>query len=501
MFNLFNTYLPIVANNAPALQVAVPMILAVFCVLSRCAKTSFLVTVIACSFCLLNATYLFESTSTGEIISYHMGGWPPPIGIEYSIDMLNSFMILIVSFFSIVILPFAYRSIESEIDKKKVNVFYCLYLLCFAGLLGILSTNDIFNIYVFLEISSLTTYTLISMGRDRRALSAAFSYLILGTIGATLILIAIGLLYVSTGSLNLSDIANILNSHKNDGKIIGAFAFLTIGIVLKIALFPLHIWLTNAYAYSPSAVSSFLCATATKVSLYVFLKFVFLIFGYELSFNIMHIGVILIIFSVAALVFGNLSAIYNQNLKRLLAFSSVGQMGYISLMIAVGTHASISAGLIHIANHGLAKSLLFVCAGCILHQTRLTRIADMKGLGKQMPLTFAGIIIGGLSLIGVPLTPGFISKWQMVQALAAQELYYLIAVIIIASVMAVIYVWKIVEVLYFNEVDKKFVKIKEVPNIMKTSIILLIIANIYFGIFPEFLIKTTKLISGVVLGL
>lgn len=501
ILDFVNNNLPFMAQNAPVLQVAIPMLFSLACVLVRCGKISFAISFAVCLFCFANAIYLFEATAGNAVISYHMGGWQPPFGIEYKIDQLNAFFILIISFFALVLMPYSYGSVRNEIDAKKVGVFYALFLLCVAGLLGILSTNDIFNIYVFLEISSLTTYSLIAMGKDRRALGASFSYLVLGTIGATFILIAIGILYINTGSLNLTDIAGKISTLELDASIIGAFAFLTLGVIMKIALFPLHIWLTNAYAYSPSFVSSFLSATATKVSVYVFVRFLFSLFGYEVSFQQMHTDQVLVFFSIAAILFGSVSAIYCQNIKRLLAFSSVGQMGYISLMIAVGTSLSLSVSLMHILNHGLAKALLFACAGAIFYRTRKVRLNDLSGLAQRMPVTFAGIIVGGLSLIGVPLTPGFISKWYMISALADQGLYIYIAVILASSACAVMYIWKVVESLYFGEISKENKAVEDAPLSLKISIILLILANIYVGIFPEGLVSVTKGISEQILGL
>ena len=501
ILEFINNNMPLLAHHSAALQVAIPLLLAIFCVLSRSSKVSYLIYTICSAFCFFNAIYLFESVGVNDVITYHMGGWMPPIGIEYRIDKLSAFFILLVSFVALILAPYSWSSVKNEIDDKKISIFYALFLLCYAGLLGILSTNDIFNIYVFLEISSLATYVLIAMGKDRRALSSAFSYLILGTIGATFILIAIGLLYIVTGSLNLTDISSRITDIESNKILVGAFAFLSIGVALKIALFPLHIWLTNAYAYSPSFVSSFLSATATKVSVYVFLRFLFSLFGYELTFEQMDIGTLLIILSIAAIVFGNLSAIYNPNLKRLLAFSSVSQMGYITLMIALGTAVSMKAGLIQVAGHGIAKALLFASAGAVFYRTRKVRLEDMQGLAKRLPLSFAGIIIGGLSLIGVPLTVGFVSKWNMIIALAEQHHYFIIALVLIASLLAVIYVWKIVEALYFGELDKKHKNIRREPLTIKITIIALIITNVYFGLFPADLTNVAEEISSKVFGL
>jgi multicomponent Na+:H+ antiporter subunit D len=385
-----------------------------------------------------------------------------------------------------VLMPYAYRSVETEIVDRKIPVFYCLYLLCISGLLGILSTNDIFNLYVFLEISSLATYALIAMGRDRRALTASFSYLILGTIGATFILIAIGLLYIMTGTLNLTDMVDRLPEIYNTPPVIGAFAFLTIGVMLKIALFPLHIWLTNAYAYAPSFVSAFLSATATKVSLYVFLRFILSLFGYEFSFKEIPLSHILMILSVVAIVAGSISAIYNPNVKRLLAFSSVAQVGYITLMISLATKEGFTAAVLHIANHGFAKALLFASAGGLVYLYGKVRLYELYGKLRENKIILAGIVVGGLSIIGVPGTAGFVSKWYMITALLAKESYLLIALVIVSSGLAIIYIWRIVEALYFRKSEAKDTSHEAVlPMGIQASIIILIFANIYFGLFTD----------------
>ena len=187
---------------------------------------------------------LLQVLASGPI-SYHLGGWAPPWGIEYRVDLLNAFILVLVSGVAAVMMPFARRSVAAEVDPDKQAWFYSMYLLCLTGLLGITITGDAFNIFVFLEISSLSTYVLIALGKDRRALVAAYQYLIMGTIGATFYVIGIGLLYLVTGSLNILDIAERLGptAAENSRPVLAALAFLTVGISLKLALFPLHVWL------------------------------------------------------------------------------------------------------------------------------------------------------------------------------------------------------------------------------------------------------------------
>lgn len=323
-------------------------------------------------------------------------------------------MLVLITAVAAVCAPYARRSVAAEIPVEKAALFYAVYMLAFTGLLGIVATGDAFNIYVFLEISSLASYALISMGHDRRALMASFQYLILGTIGATFILIGVGLLYMMTGTLNIADLATRIPSVSNTRVVIAAFAFLTVGLSLKVALFPFHMWLPNAYTYAPSLVSAFLAATATKVGIYVMMRFVFTIFGATYAFETMPLAWVLIPFALVAMFVGSLVAIFQDDVKRLLAYSSVAQIGYIVLGIGIDSESGITASLIHLFNHGIMKGALFLALGAVALVQGGTLMKHMAGLGRRMPLTAAAIVIGGLSLVGVPLTAGFISKWYLV---------------------------------------------------------------------------------------
>ena len=248
----------------PALQVVVPLLGAVICAMTRNGWVAWAIALLVSWAMPVIAVLMLLQVLDSGTISYAMGGWEPPWGIEYRVDAINAFVIMLVSAIGAIILPYARQSVASEIDEDKHSWFYTMYLLCLAGLLGMAITGDAFNIFVFMEVSSLATYVLIALGDDRRALLAAYQYLILGTIGATLYVIGVGILYNNTGTLNLHDMAGRIGDVEHTGAILAALAFLTVGISLKLALFPLHVWLPNAYAYAPSFATAFLAATATK---------------------------------------------------------------------------------------------------------------------------------------------------------------------------------------------------------------------------------------------
>jgi len=478
--------------HLPALQVVVPLVAAPLCLLAGRAGLAWIIAFLAAAFATVAAALLAYQTLHHGPISYAMGGWAPPWGIEYAVDTANAFILLLVAAIACVVLVFCRTSIPKEIRAGREHLFYCMYTLCLTGLLGIAITGDAFNVFVFLEISSLSSYALIAMGGRRKSLTAAFQYLIMGTIGATFFLIGVGLLYMMTGTLNMADLSARIPELQDSRPVLAAFAFITVGLALKAALFPLHLWLPNAYAYAPSGVSAFMAATATKVSLYVLLRFTFTIFGSEFAFGNLPLLWVLLVPAVLAMFAGSFSAIFQTDIKRMLAYSSVAQIGYITMAIALANPAGVQAAMIHIFNHGLMKAALFCAMGCIFYRIGSTRIDQMAGLGRQMPWTFAAIVTGGLSLLGVPLTAGYISKWYLVQAALQTDLWWLVILIVLSSMLALVYVWRLVEALYFQEPVPGREAVREAPLSMLLPTLLLAGANIYFGLDTRLPVAMTE---------
>ncbi|OUS23494.1 cation:proton antiporter [Gammaproteobacteria bacterium 45_16_T64] len=426
---------------------------------------------------------LLAALSNGAL-SYAVGGWPPPWGIELRIDAANAFVLLAVTTISTLVLIYSKDSIQKEIEAHKHSLYFTAHLLCLAGLSGILVTGDAFNLFVFLEISSLATYTLVSLASDRRCLTSAFRYLVMGTIGATFILIGVGLLYMKTGTLNMLDLANRIAPYESSRTINTGLAFVMVGVSIKLALFPLHMWLPPAYTHAPSAVTAFLASTATKVAVYVMIRFIFTIFGVEHVFHEMNIDLILMALAIVAIFKCSYMATVQSNVKTVLAYSSVAQIGYMILGISLVSVTGLMAGLIHIFNHALMKGALFMAVGAVFYRVGSVDIKAFRGLGKQMPLTMAAFTIAGLSIIGVPLTVGFVSKWYLVTAALEQNQWILAALVLGGSLLAVVYIGRIIEAAYFQDLSDTLDPndIKEVPLLMLAPMWTLVIANIYFGI-------------------
>ena len=472
-------------DHLPVLAVIVPLLAAPLCVLVDRARPAWLIALAASWWSFGAAIMLLLQVTEGGTISYHLGGWPPPWGIEYRIDLLSAYVLLIVTAIAAVVMVFAWQSVEREIPSERIARFYAALLLAFAGLAGITTTGDAFNVFVFLEISSLASYAIISMGRDRRALNAAFQYLVMGTIGATFILIGIGFLYMMTGTLNMQDLAALLPEVSDTRTVRAGFAFLTVGIGLKLALFPLHLWLPNAYAYAPSVVTAFLAATATKVAVYALLRFLLDVFGVEFSLQAMPLNLILIALGLVGILSASLVAVFQDDIKRMLAYSSVAQIGYMVLGIGLANTTGVTAAILHVFNHALMKGALFLALGAIAYRMGTATLRDFAGLGRRMPWTMAAIAIGGLSLIGVPPTAGFISKWYLVLGTLEQGLWPITLLVLFGSLLALIYVWKLIEAAYFKPAPANAPAVAEAPLSMLIPVWLLVGANVYFGIYTD----------------
>jgi len=471
----------LIAAHLPALQIVLPLLSAPLCVLLVRARLAYALSLIVCWLAFAISIMLLGQVLDGGVISYRLGGWAPPWGIEYRVDLVNAYVLLIVAAIGALVITYAGPSVAREIGGGRETLFYTSYMLCLTGLLGVTITGDAFNIFVFLEISSLSSYILISLGTDRRALTASFRYLIFGTIGATFFLIGVGLIYQATGTLNLADMANRVEPLGASRTVQAAFAFMAVGLAVKAALFPLHSWLPNAYAYAPSVVSAFLAATATKVSIYVLIRTYFSVFGPEFSFEVMTLGPVLMVLSIAAMLIGSMIAIFQDDIKRSFAYSSVAQIGYMVLGIGFATVLGVTGGMLHLFNHALMKGALFLALGCLIWRTGSVSISAMQGLGKRMPWTMAAIVGGGLSLIGVPLTVGFISKWYLLLAAIDSGLWWVAVFILISSLMAIIYVWRLVEVAYLSP-SPDGAPSGEAPLVMLIPTWVLVLANFYFGV-------------------
>ncbi|HIE12783.1 MAG TPA: monovalent cation/H+ antiporter subunit D family protein [Desulfotomaculum sp.] len=484
-------------EHLPIVMIVLPLLSAVVTpVAGRIHRVlSWYIVVIVTALCFAGSLSLLSTVLETGRISYWLGGWEPPWGIEYLIDYLNAFVLCLVAFIAFIVAVYAKKSVELEIDEARLPLFYGVYLLFVTGLMGIVITGDIFNLYVFLEIASLAGYALIAIAKRREAAMASFNYLVMGTIGATFVLLGIGHLYMVTGSLNMADLAQRLPALYGSKVVQTAFAFFAVGLSIKIALFPLHNWLPNSYTYAPSAVSAIMAATATKVGAYAFIRVMFTVFHAEFLITGIHLNHLLLFFAALAILMGSILAVAQTDIKKMLAYSSIGQIGYIILGISLMNLTGIQGSLLHIVNHALMKGTLFLAVGGIVYRLGITTIEDFKDLGRKMPVSMAAFTVGAFSMIGVPLTVGFVSKWYLAIAALEAGMWYLIIVLMLSSLLTAVYFWRVIDNMYFQPHDASKVSEgsvvvaesnpKDAPVLMLLPTIVTAVLCVFFGIFAS----------------
>ncbi|MDA0693322.1 MAG: monovalent cation/H+ antiporter subunit D family protein [Proteobacteria bacterium] len=474
------------SSHYPVLQVVLPLLMAPFIIMLRPARLAWLAATATSLLAFAVSVALVNLVNDSGAMSYPVGGWAAPYGIELRVDSLSAMMLLIVSGASSLALLASYRSLTTEIGEDRLGLFLSAWMLVLAGLSGILVAADAFNIFVFMEIASLASYVLVSGGADRRALPTVFKYLVMGTLGATFYLIGVGLIYIMTGTLNLADMAVRIQDVQDPILFFAAAGFISVGLALKAAIFPLHAWLPNAYTFAPHAVSVFLAACSTKVALYVFFRVDFALFQGNLGHHAEQFSLYLMPMALAAILYGSAMAIREPLVKRLFAWSSIAQIGYIILGVSLLTEASISAALLHMFNHALAKGALFIGIIALAAHTHSLSLQGIAGLGRNHPVIGTAILLAGLSLVGIPGTAGFISKWLLIEAIIEQQRFVipLLAVVLISSLLAVVYIAKVAEALFFAEAPTTPAS----SRVSAAALVLLIVvfANVVFGLAPQF---------------
>jgi len=474
-------------QHLPALQVIVPLLSAPLVLLLRPRDLAWAAATAASLLAFAIAIVLTLGVLNGENFSYYMGSWPAPYGIELRVDAFSALVLLVVTGASALALLAGRRGVAADIEAERQPLFYATWLLALAGLVGIPVSADAFNIFVFMEISALASYVLVAGGTDRRTLPAVFKYLIMGTIGATFYLIGIGLIYLMTGTLNLADMELRIHEVADQQPILVAAGFITVGLALKSAVFPLHLWMPNAYTYAPNSVTVFLAACSTKVSLYLLLRLLLFVFQTNLSGHDIQFSYFLMPLAVLAILIGSGVALFERNLKRMLAYSSVAQIGYILLGASLVSLAGLTASVVHIFNHALAKGTLFLAVACLATRCAGLRLDNISGAAQRMPWTMGAFVVAGFSLIGIPGTAGFVSKWTLVSAALDEGVIggALIAVIVLGSLMAVVYIWRVVEAAYFRAPEKGVAPLREAPPMLLAVTWAAALANLYFGLVPS----------------
>ncbi len=440
------------SQQLPIFIVIVPLMasLAVFVTGWWYQRLVFVPAIAGLSLSLGASVWLFKTILVQDTLSYHLGGWIPPFGIEYRIDQLNGLMLVLISFLGWITAIWAKKSVEKELPDR-VFLFWCLYLLMMTGLLGILTTGDLFNLFVLLEVASLTGYAMVASG-DRRATLAGFRYLIIGTVGACFYLLGVGYLYMATGTLNMVHLAHLLPPLYGSKMVVTAFVFIFIGFSIKIALFPLHAWQPDAYTHSPSAVGIIISTAMAKTFAYAMIRVIFSVFTINFINTILPLFHLICWLAAAAILLGSAHAIVQDDLKRMLAYSSIANVGYIVLGVGLAAFSSLGLGpaIMHMVNHAIIKGAMFMAAGSFIHRLNLTQISDFSGLSGKMPFCVLALIAASLAMIGLPPGGGFVSKWYLILAAIDAGQYLFVAIIFISTLLMLVYFWRLIETMYIR---------------------------------------------------
>ncbi len=429
-------------DQAPAIVLLAPFLTAVLVVLvgMKYERACFPLVLLGLGCSAAAAVQTLLQVIEAGTLRYSMGGWPPPFGIEFRIDGLNALVALTVSTVALISAVYSKNRVPEE-NGDKISIYYTLLLLVVTGLLGMVLTGDAFNLYVLLEVSALTSYALIAMG-TRRATVAAFKYAIMGTIGASFYLLGVGYLYIKTGSLNMFDIHEVLvaeNLHQSTTVLV-AFILITVGVWIKMAFFPLHAWLPNSYAFAPTTTSCLLGPLVTKVMVYVMIRMMLTVFDPLYTYLQLNWGNIVVWMAVIAILAGSLAALAQTDLRRMLAFLIVAEVGYMVGGVWLANTAGLVGAIYHLIADVFMTLCVFLFAGIVFSKTGKRDITATHGLFAKMPLTMAGLVVGALSLIGIPPTAGFFSKWYLIQGgMAAGHWGYVMALLISSLAMAVLF--------------------------------------------------------------
>ena len=477
----------------PILIIVIPLISSFFCPLIGLSRKGlcYFWAIVSLSLCALASINTLLTVMETGTIHYRLGGWAPPFGIEYVVDHLNAMMLVIVSVISLLVAIYSKRSVEQELPGRVVY-FYTVFLLQVTGFLGIVITGDLFNLYVFLEIASLAGYALIAIGEDGAPL-ATFRYIVMGTIGACLYLLGVGYIYISTGSLNIADVQQLLPQLYDSKVILTAVAFLLAGLAVKMALFPVHVWLPDAYTKAPSATSALIAPLMTKISLYVMIRILFTVFQPHLSMEVLPVADIMVWAGFIAILGGAVMALAQTDFKRMLCYIVVAEVGYIVGGVGLANTIAIRGAILHILNDAVMTVGLFTVAGIIVYKTKSHNISDFHGLFRKMPLTMTAFVVGALSIIGVPPTCGFFSKWYLLHGAVIAKHWAFLVALLFSSLISVVLFFRVIEIGYVFQASHggnahskgHAVTIDEAPPSMLIPTIAIAIAIILIGLYNQ----------------
>lgn len=426
----------------------------------------------------------------GEL-RYSLGGWLTPWGIEFLVTRLSVFLLITILSVSTLILVFSLTDLRHEIETRLLGGYYTLYLLLVGALVTLCVTNDLFNMFVLMEVAAIGACGIIAVKGGPDCTEASLKYLILSCLGTGGILLATALIYKLTGHLNIDYIAEGMQTALSEYPInsMVALALFSVGFIVKAALFPLHVWLPDAHSSAPSPSSALLSGLVIKVYAVLYLRILVSVYPPRV-FLVLPVSELILILASISIIAGSLYAMAQTDIKRMLAYSSIAQIGYVFLGIGLMHETGLTGGLLHIFNHAMMKSMLFLSVGAIIYCTGIRNIKDMKGIGLQMPLAMSAFTVGAMAMVGIPATNGFISKLYLAMGTVEAGRPFYLGVILLSSLLNGIYYFPIVIGAFFGQRDAESwpeapCNCTRLPLTMGVPLFVLAVGCVFFGIFPR----------------
>ena len=483
-------------KSFPMLVVLIPFMSSFLMPMVKSERTAKIISIMVNFICVTLAALTFYYVSVNGVFKYDMGHFEAPWGIEFKAGIFESAMACVFTLVSFLVAWHSAVNVQRDIPAGKTPIYYLLFNIFNASICGITFTNDIFNAFVFIEVSTLAACGMIVVKDKAQNISAAIKYLVYSSLGSGLILMGIAFIYSITGNLNMEfigiEISNVYGKYHSVS--MAALGLLTIGIGIKGAMFPFHVWLADAHSSATDATSAVISAIGLKGPAILLIKVFYTVFGANI---IRESGILDIVIALgsAGMIMGSVFAIFQDNIKKMIAYSSIAQMGYVFFGIGLGNTLGLVIAIVHMMGHALTKSALFLSAGLMTGKINSYSIKDMSGIGRKMHLALGVFALGAFSMIGIPIFPGFISKWNLCMASIESKRTGLVAVILISSILNCIYYIPFLTKGYFKCKSEFVNNIKacEKPIASVMPGMFLVIAMTALGIFSGKMIELLTL--------
>ncbi len=405
-----------------------------------------------------------------------IAGWVPPIGINLVFSPFSGFLVVLMEFLGLLVWAYSYR-FKRNVDYEPALKYFLMLMMLITGSVGIVLTGDIFNMFVFIEITSISAYGLTAFYKGRNSAEASFKYVMMGSVASTFLLLAIMIIYSQLGTLNMADIANRIHTMNPTYKMVSYIFFVT-ALGIEAEIFPLNGWAPDAYAEAPGPVGAAFAGIVVKAAVYAIIRYTYTIFDLSGTFNF------LIIIGMITLIVAETAAIRQEKLKRMLAYSSIGQMGLVLVAFGFGTKEGVFAALFLMLNHAIIKSLLFFSGSYLVYNSTEKNIVEVNGMAKFLPITSLLFALGAFAIVGLPPFAGFWSKLAVMTAAADSNMILIMALVLIVSVVELVYYLRVVNRVYFF---KKEADIKPQRPTVNALIVMLILGVIILviGFYPD----------------